>query len=124
MVQRKEERSMARSNLELALAMGKRMAEKRKERGLTQESVAYKAGMTHQQYNKAENGKTCLGSDSLLRLSSVLETSADYLLRGQIKSERYRETLELLDKMTDSQVQLANKLIQCVIEYEQGRKGE
>ena len=115
---------MARSNAELALAMGKRMAEKRKECGLTQEAVAYMAGITHQQYNKAENGKTCLGSESLLRVSTVLKTSADYLLSGEKRSERYRETIELLDKMTDSQVHLANKLIQCVVEHEQDKKGE
>ena len=38
---------MARSNLELAIAMGKRMATRRKECGLTQEKVADLAGITH-----------------------------------------------------------------------------
>lgn len=108
---------MARSNLELAAAMGKRMAERRKERGLTQETVADLAGITHQQYNKAENGKTCLSSDTLLRVSTALQTSADYLLSGRKTSEEYITTIDLLDKMTDGQRALANKMIQCIVEY-------
>lgn len=107
---------MARSNLELASAMGKRMAERRKECGLTQETVADLAGITHQQYNKAENGKTCLGSDSLLRVSIALKTSADYLLSGRKASEKYITTINLLDKMDEGQLALANKLIRCIAE--------
>lgn len=108
---------MARNNLELAAAMGKRMAEKRKECGLTQEMVADLAGITHQQYNRAENGKTCLGSASLLRISDALQTSADYLLSGKMISERYRSTIDLLDKLSDSQVHLVNKMIQCIVDH-------
>lgn len=109
---------MARGNLELAAAMGRRMAERRKACGLTQEAVAYMAGITHQQYNKAENGKTCVGSDSLLRLPEVLQTSADYLLRGKIASKRYAETINMLEQMNESQLMLANYLIRCISQYE------
>lgn len=108
---------MARSNLELAAAMGKRMAERRKECGLTQENVADLAGITHQQYNKAENGKTCLSSDTLLRVSIALQTSADYLLCGRKNSEKYITTIDLLDKMTEGQLDLATKMIRCIAEY-------
>ena len=115
---------MARSNLELATAMGKRMAEKRKECGLTQETVADLAGITHQQYNKAENGKSCLSSDSLLKVSIALQTSADYLLSGKQTTERYMPTIRLLEKMTDSQLQLANDVIQCIADHiENNEKG-
>ena len=105
---------MGRSNLELAAAMGKRLAEKRKERGLTQEAIAEMAGITYQQYNKAENGKACLGSDTLLRVSIALQTSADYLLSGKKTSEKYISTLDLLDNMTDNQLELANEVIRCI----------
>lgn len=108
---------MARSNLELASAMGRRMAKRRKECGLTQERVADMAGITHQQYNKAENGKTCLSSDTLYRISTALQTSADYLLCGRKVSEKYITTIDLLDKMTDDQRELANKLIMCIVEH-------
>lgn len=108
---------MARSNLELATAMGRRMAQRRKECGLTQEKVADLAGITHQQYNKAENGKTCLSSDTLLRITTALQTSADYLLSGRKTSDRYITTIDLLDKMTEDQRELANKLIMCIADH-------
>lgn len=108
---------MARNNLELAAAMGKRMAEKRRESGLTQEMVADLAGITHQQYNRAENGKTCLGSASLLRVSNALQTSADYLLSGKMVSDRYRDTIDLLDRLSDNQVHLVNKMILCIVDH-------
>lgn len=108
---------MAKSNVELAIAMGKRMAERRKECGLTQEMVADLAGITHQQYNKAENGKACLGSDSLLRVSAALQTTADYLLSGRKSSEKYITTIDLLDRMTDGQIALVNKVIRCIVEH-------
>ena len=109
---------MARSNLEFASAMGTRMAKCRKDCGLTQEAVAEQAGITHQQYNKAENGKACLRSDTLLRVSNALQTSADYLLIGRKPSEKYITTIDLLDRMTDDQLKLANKMIQCIAEYD------
>lgn len=108
---------MAHNNLELASAMGKRMAECRKKSGLTQEAVAERAGITHQQYNKAENGKTCLRSDTLLQISIALQTSADYLLSGRKASEKYITTIDLLDRMSDNQLKLANSLIQCIAEH-------
>ena len=108
---------MGRSNLELASAMGRRMAEKRKEHGLTQEAVADMAGITHQQYNKAENGKTCIGSDTLLRVSIALQTSADYLLSGKKTSEKYVITLDLLDNLTDRQLELVNEVIRCISKF-------
>lgn len=48
---------MPRSNPELAASMGMRMSARRRELGLTQEMVAELAGIAHQQYNKAENGR-------------------------------------------------------------------
>lgn len=116
---------MARTNLDLAVAMGKRMAERRKARGLTQEAAAYLSGITHQQYNKAENGKTCISSDSLLKVSRALQTSADYLLTGTNLSERHQEMLALLDTLSDDQLQLASKVVQSIVEWEtEHKKGE
>lgn len=108
---------MPKSNPELAIAMGNRMAERRKELNLTQEAVAEMAGIAHQQYNKAENGKTCLGSDSLLRITQVLQISADYLLCGK-EDNRYYTIESILDQMTDSQIELATEMIKCITRFE------
>lgn len=112
---------MAHRDLELASAMGERMAELRSARGLTQEAVADLAGITHQQYNKVENGKACLRSDSLLRIATALQTSADYLLSGRKVSEQYITTITLLDKLAPDQVELANNIIQCIVDRNNNR---
>ena len=106
---------MSRSNPELAKSMGKRIAARRKELQLTQEAVAEMAGITHQQYNKAENGKTCLGSDSLRRISIALQVSADYLLCGEDKQGKHYPAVEVLDKMNDRQLQLAHEVLKCMV---------
>lgn len=108
---------MPKSNPELAVAMGNRMATRRKELKLTQEAVAELAGIAHQQYNKAENGKVCFGADTLLRVSRALQTSADYLLSGK-EGTRYCNIEQLLDRLTDSQVELATEMIKCIARFE------
>lgn len=79
--------------------------------------VAELTGIAHQQYNKAENGKTCFGADTLLRVSQVLQTSADYLLTGK-QNTRYCNIEQLLDQMTDPQIELATEMIRCVTQFE------
>ena len=108
---------MSRYNSEFATAMGMRMQECRKKLGLTQENVADAAQITHQQYNKAERGKCCLGSDTLRRVVQALHTSADYLLFGISVSDRYQDTVHILDKMSDKQIQMANHILLCVLDY-------
>lgn len=106
---------MPKSNPALAAAMGKRMAARRKELRLKQERVAELAGITHQQYCKAEQGKCCFGADSLQRVCAALQVSADYLLNGQVADGRYQETLAILEEMTDPQIQLANEVLTCIM---------
>lgn len=108
---------MPRSTTEIAIAMGKRMAQRRKELGLTQETVADLAGITYQQYNKAENGKTCLKSDSLQRISGALQTSADYLLSGKHVTDKYQDAVDILGKMTDRQLELAKTVLRCMVSF-------
>lgn len=108
---------MPRSNPELAAAMGMRMSARRRELGLTQEMVADLAGIAHQQYNKAENGKACLGSDSLRKVSAALQISADYLLTGKNSIEKYPEVISLLDGLTDHQIKMVQQVLQCMVGF-------
>lgn len=108
---------MPRGNPELAKAMGQRLIARRKELGLTQEAVADMAGITHQQYNKAENGKVCLSADSLHRISVALQISTDFLLSGNPNNERHQRTVNLLDQMNDSQLMLAHNVLKCIVEF-------
>lgn len=105
---------MPKRELSLAVAMGRRMYELRRQRNLTQENVAELAGISHQQYNKAEKGKVCIKSDTLFHIAKALNTSADFLLTGN-ENCKNQEIISLLQQMDEEQLQFAKQAIQWMI---------
>ena len=70
---------MAKRNPELIQAIAKRIAERRIELKLTQESAADLVGLSRPFYACIERGEKGVGSDSLLKICKAFEISADYL---------------------------------------------
>ena len=69
------------SDNELCLQeIGKRITDRRKKLGLTQEALAEKGDVTTQFVSYAESGKRAMRPENLLKISSALEVSADYFL--------------------------------------------
>ena len=62
--------------------VGRRIAERRKQLGMTQEMLAERGDMTPQFVSYAEAGKRAMRPENLLKLASALGVSADYLLTG------------------------------------------
>jgi transcriptional regulator with XRE-family HTH domain len=60
--------------------LGKRIAARRKELGLTQEALAEKLGITAQAVSKWENDQSCPDISTLPRLAEILGVSTDTLL--------------------------------------------
>ena len=60
--------------------IGKRIQEIRKEKGLKQEYLAEKTGVTRPNISKYETGEIAIPLDILKIISKVLDTSTDYLL--------------------------------------------
>ena len=60
--------------------IGRRIMERRKKLGLTQEALAEKAEVTAQFVSYAEAGKRAMRPENLMKMASALEVSADYLL--------------------------------------------
>lgn len=108
---------MPKSNPELAAAMGKRLSEARSAKGMTQEAVADQAGIAYQQYNKAENGKVCLGADSIVRVCQTLQISTDYLLTGTQHGNCFPEIAAILERMSNRQREAVIQLLLCINEY-------
>ncbi len=101
---------MADVELQL-IEIGNRIAERRKQMGLTQEALAEKGDMTTQFVSYAEAGKRAMRPEILLKLSSALNVSADYLLTGEIVD---KDLLILSDKMrslTPSQLRIIENVI-------------
>ena len=77
--------------------IGRRIMERRKKLGLTQEALAEKAEVTAQFVSYAEAGKRAMRPENLMKMASALEVSADYLLTGEIID---KDLLILADKMS------------------------
>lgn len=79
--------------------------------GLTQEALAEIGDLTTQFVSYAEAGKRAMRPENLLKLSSALGVSADYLLTGEIVD---KDLLILSDKMlslTPSQLRIIERII-------------
>lgn len=57
-----------------------RLVQLRKKRGLTQQQIADEIGVKRNTYSDWENGKTEPNFQTLLKLTSILNTTTSYLL--------------------------------------------
>ena len=78
------------------LEIGKRITERRKKLGMTQEMLAEKGDLTPQFVSYAESGKRAMRPENVIKLAKTLEVSADYLLTGDIVD---KDMLILADKL-------------------------
>lgn len=99
------------SDNELCLQeIGKRIMDRRKKLGLTQEALTEKGEVTTQFVSYAESGKRAM-RPNLLKISSALEVSADYLLTGEIIDKDLLILSDKLRKLTSSQVRTVEAII-------------
>ena len=100
------------SDNELCLQeIGKRIMDRRKKLGLTQEALAEKGEVTTQFVSYAESGKQAMRPENLLKISSALEVSADYLLTGEIIDKDLLILSDKLRRLTPSQVRTVEAII-------------
>lgn len=100
------------SDAELCLKeIGLRIAQRRKQLGLTQEALAEKGDMTAQFVSYAEAGKRGMRPENLIKLASALEVSADYLLTGDIVDKDLLMLAHKLRRLTPGQVRIVENVI-------------
>ena len=87
--------------------LAERLKQRRRELGLTQEEMAERLEMTYSSYSKIENAFQQPGIDMLIRISSALSLSLDYLVFGSGArkavdlSEKQKEELRSVSKLLD-----------------------
>ena len=91
--------------------IGKRIIERRKKLGLTQEALAEKGDMTTQFVSYAESGKRAMRPENLLKISSALGVSADYILTCEIVDKDYLLLSDKMRKVTPSQLRLIENIV-------------
>lgn len=108
-------------NVELYLQeMGKRIMERRKKLGLTQEALAEKSELTTQFVSYAESGKRAMRPENLMKIAAALGVSTDYLLTGKIIDKDKLLLSEKLDKLSAFQVRIVESIIdECIALYEE-----
>ena len=82
--------------------LAKRIQELRKEKGISQEELAWQAGVSRQAVSKWESGQSAPELDKLVLLSDYFQVSTDYLLKGKETEpskegyfqEKYSETAD------------------------------
>ncbi len=110
-------------NVELYLKeMGKRIMERRKKMGLTQEILAEKSELTTQFVSYAESGKRGMRPENLMKIAAALEVSTDYLLTGDIIDKDKLLLSDKLDRLTPQQVRIVEHIIdECIDLYNNDR---
>jgi len=100
---------------------GKRLRKFRKDRGLTQEQLAEKAGLHHTFIGAVERGSKNPSLDSISKISEALGISLrDLFPPNRLSSEADREVAELLDVVQGksiSELKLARAVLEDVFTW-------
>ena len=98
------------------LEIGKRITDRRKSLGWTQEELADRGNLTPQFVSYAESGKRAMRPENLLKLSSTLGVSADFLLSGDIIDKDMLLMSDKLRRLTPEQRNIIEKIIDECLE--------
>lgn len=93
------------------LEIGQRIIDRRKKLGLTQEALAELGNVTTQFVSYAESGKRAMRPENLLKISSALGVSADYLLTGDIVDKDLLLLSDKLRTLTPTQLRIVENII-------------
>lgn len=102
--------------------IGRRITERRKTLGLTQEALAEKGDLTPQFVSYAESGKRAMRPENLLKIASALGVSADYLLTGEVVDKDLLLMSEKLQRLTPSQLLIIEHIVdECIKAFSEER---
>ena len=107
---------MAQNNFCLQ-EIGRRIMQRRKKLGLTQEALAERCEVTTQFVSYAESGKRAMRPENLLRLAQALGVSADYLLTGDVIDKDLQLVSDKIKRLSPDQLRLVENLIDACTEY-------
>lgn len=95
------------------LEIGKRIYERRKQLGITQEYLAELADTTPQAISNYERGERELKVTTILKISSALKITTDYLLTGEVNTFSINNDFS---NVSDKNVRLINEIVERCIE--------
>lgn len=99
--------------------MGQRIKAKRKSMNLTQENVSEKIGISVKHFSEVERGIAGLSIENLIKLSDLLSTSIDYIVKGENDEKNWDCVLNSLKRVPEQKDILIKELIDIAIEISQ-----
>lgn len=99
------------SDKEVLEQLGKRIANRRKECGFTQEQLAEKIGLSLQSVSCIELGKKGVRPDNLAKICQSLNVSADYLLLGKRDNSQTNQLTEKIAKLSPCDYEMIESLV-------------
>lgn len=93
---------MSQAPIEGAVSLGRRIAELREDRGMTQKQLADRAGLSVTFLSEVENGKRNISMGKLLSIADELDTTTDFLARGTHAEIRPRTADKFPPELSDA----------------------
>lgn len=95
--------------------VGKRIMERRKKLGMTQEELAERCDLTTQFVSYAEAGKRASRPENLMKIAIELGVSTDYLLTGRIVDQDMLLLSEKMHMLSPAQIRIIENIIdECI----------
>lgn len=96
--------------------IGKHIARRRKELGLTQAEVEERVDIAYKYLSSIERGISIPSTEVIMRLAAALDTTPDEFLVGSARhpDEKWKSTAERLRGLDDRQLELADRFIRWV----------
>lgn len=102
--------------MDMLKQMGQRLTARRKQLGLSQESVAERTDLTTQTISTAETGSKALRPENIVKICDALGISTEYALRGSIAPEDISPLFEMMSKLPPQQFRRLENIILNYIE--------
>lgn len=91
--------------------IGSRIQNCRRRMGYTQEQLAEKMNVSIQMISNMERGNKAIKIENLLKLSSLLNVSTDYILTGKQNTSDIQTLSLKLSKLSDDEIETVSVLI-------------
>ena len=92
--------------------IGKRILERRKLLGYTQEQLAEMMDVSIQMISNLERGNKAIKIENLIKLSDILQVSTDYILMGKYAETDGEQLTKKINSLNYRDYQIVNKLVE------------
>ena len=94
--------------------IGKRVRRQRERLDMTREEFAESASISPQFLAEIENGKKGMSADTLYKICSRLQLSADYILLGRVNADTYASSKNSLNLLSEPYLSYTEDIIHIV----------